>query len=166
MNPISRRSAIAAALSTLAASTRAQSDLPSRPITLVVGFAPGGPNDLVARQLALRLSDQLKQQVIVENRPGANGNIAAMHVARAQADGSTLLYNSSSLALSPALYPKKVVEPLAELTSRLRQKSRRITGPRQSILDLLRQHTRDMTEAQKAWILRDNVRELYGLPDV
>ena len=116
MNLINRRSAIAATLGTLAASTRAQSDLPSRPITLVVGFAPGGPNDLVARQLALRLSDQLKQQVIVENRPGANGNIAAMHVARAQADGSTLLYNSSSLALSPALYPKKVVEPLAELT--------------------------------------------------
>jgi hypothetical protein len=93
MNLINRRSAIAATLGTLAASTRAQSDLPSRPITLVVGFAPGGPNDLVARQLALRLSDQLKQQVIVENRPGANGNIAAMHVARAQADGSTLLYN-------------------------------------------------------------------------
>lgn len=116
MKPITRRTALAATLATLAAPGRAQNDWPSRPIVLVVGFAAGGPNDLVARQLAQRLSEQVKRQVVVENKPGANGNIAATLIGRAPADGYTFLYNSSSLALSPALYPKKVVEPLAELT--------------------------------------------------
>lgn len=115
MKHITRRTALAATLATLAVAGRAQSDWPSRSIVLVVGFAAGGPNDLVARQLAQRLSEQLKQQVVVENKPGANGNIAAAAVGRATVDGYTFLYNSSSLALSPALYPKKVVEPLAEL---------------------------------------------------
>ena len=86
MQNITRRSAIALALAALAPLTRAQADWPNRPITLMVGFAPGGPNDIVARALALRLSDLLKQQVIVENRPGANGNIAASSVARATPD--------------------------------------------------------------------------------
>lgn len=116
MKPINRRTALAATMAALSVPARAQADWPARPIVLVVGFAAGGPNDLVARQLAQRLSEQLRQQVVVENKPGANGNIAAMMVARAPADGYTLLYNSSSLALSPALYPRKVVEPLAELT--------------------------------------------------
>jgi tripartite-type tricarboxylate transporter receptor subunit TctC len=115
MNNISRRTALGATLAAVAFGSRAQSDWPARPMVLVVGFAAGGPNDLVARQLAQRLSEQLKQQVVVENKPGANGNIAASLVSRAAADGYTFLYNSSSLALSPALYPRKMVEPLAEL---------------------------------------------------
>jgi hypothetical protein len=110
-----RRAVLGAGLAGLAGPGFAQADWPSRPLMLVVGFAPGGPNDLVARQLALRLGEQLRQTVIVDNRPGANGNIAASLVAKAPADGHTLLYNSSSLALSAVLYPKKVVEPLAEL---------------------------------------------------
>jgi tripartite-type tricarboxylate transporter receptor subunit TctC len=113
---INRRTALVATMATLSMQARAQAEWPSRSIVLSVGFAPGGPNDLVARQLALRLSEQLKQNVVVENKPGANGNIAAALVSRAPADGHLFLYNSSSLALSPALYPKKVVEPLAELT--------------------------------------------------
>jgi tripartite-type tricarboxylate transporter receptor subunit TctC len=113
---ITRRQVLGAGLAGLAGPGLAQADWPSRPLTLVVGFAPGGPNDLVARQLALRLGEQLRQTVIVDNRPGANGNIAASLVAKAPGDGHTLLYNSSSLALSAVLYPKKVVEPLAELT--------------------------------------------------
>lgn len=92
-----------------------QPDWPNRPITLILGFAPGGPNDLVARLLAKRLSEQVKQQVVVESRPGANGNIAAAAVARAVPDGYTFLYNSSSLALTPALYSKSLIEPLREL---------------------------------------------------
>ena len=116
MPSISRRALLGTGLAGLAGPLLAQADWPARQISLVVGFPPGGPNDLVARQLAQRLTEQLKQQVIVENKPGANGNIAAALVARAPADGYTLLYNSSSLALSTVLYPKKVVEPLAELT--------------------------------------------------
>ena len=94
----------------------AQPEWPAgRSIELVLGFAPGGPNDLVARALAQRLGDALKQSVIVDNKPGANGNIAAGIVARANPDGYTFLYNSSSLALSPALYKKLAVDPLKDL---------------------------------------------------
>lgn len=76
----------------------------SKPITMVVPFPPGGPTDLVARVLAQKLSEQLGQNVLVDNRGGANGNIGAQLVAKAPADGYTLLYNTSSIALSPALY--------------------------------------------------------------
>ncbi|RZL57936.1 MAG: tripartite tricarboxylate transporter substrate binding protein [Variovorax sp.] len=93
----------------------AQGAWPERPITLMLGFAAGGPNDLVARVLAKRLGDQLRQGVVVENRPGANGNIAAGLVARAAPDGYTFLYNSSSLALTPSLYAKPPIDPLREL---------------------------------------------------
>ena len=115
MNMINRRALLGASLAALAPLAWAQADWPTRPIQLLLGFPPGGPNDLVARAMALRLSDQLKQQVVVENRPGANGNIAASAVARANPDGYTFLYNSSALALSPALYTKNIVDPLKDL---------------------------------------------------
>lgn len=115
MKNIQRRQALAMAASAMALPAWSQSEWPSKPIVLMLGFAAGGPNDLVSRALALRLSDQLKHQVIVENRPGANGNIAASAVARAAPDGSMFLYNSSSLALSPALYSKNIVDPLKDL---------------------------------------------------
>lgn len=76
----------------------------ARPITMVVPFPPGGPTDLVARVLAQKLSEQLGQQVIVENRAGANGNIGAAAVAKAAPDGYTVLYNTSAVTLSPAMY--------------------------------------------------------------
>jgi tripartite-type tricarboxylate transporter receptor subunit TctC len=82
----------------------AQPAYPTKPITMLVPFPPGGPTDLVARVLAKQMSDQLGQNIVIDNRPGANGNIAAMAVARAPADGYTLLYNTSSITLSPALY--------------------------------------------------------------
>ena len=119
MIKIHRRSVIGAAfgasLGALAPLAWGQSEWPSRPIQLLLGFPPGGPNDLVARALALRLSDQLKQQIVVDNRPGANGNIAASAVARANPDGHTFLYNSSSLALSAALYSKNLIDPRKDL---------------------------------------------------
>jgi tripartite-type tricarboxylate transporter receptor subunit TctC len=77
---------------------------PAKPITMVVPFPPGGPTDLVARVLAQKLGEQLGQNVLVDNKGGANGNIGAVAVARAPADGYTLLYNTSSITLSPALY--------------------------------------------------------------
>ncbi|UIF90085.1 tripartite tricarboxylate transporter substrate binding protein [Cupriavidus sp. UYPR2.512] len=79
---------------------------PSHPIRMVVPFPPGGPTDLVSRVIARRMSEELGQQVLVDNRPGANGNIGAEIVAKAPADGYTVLYNTSSIALSPALYRK------------------------------------------------------------
>ncbi len=82
----------------------AQAEWPAKPITMVVPFPPGGPTDLVARVLAQKLGEQLKQNVVVDNRGGANGNIGAQLVARAAADGYTILYNTSSITLSPALY--------------------------------------------------------------
>lgn len=74
------------------------------PIKIIVGFAPGGTTDVLARQIAPLLSSQLNRPVIVENRPGASGNIAANLVAQAQADGSTLLFVPSSHATNASLY--------------------------------------------------------------
>lgn len=77
---------------------------PIKPITLVVPFPPGGPTDQVARVLAQKLTEQMGQSVVVDNKPGANGNIGGAQVAKAAGDGYTLLYNTSSITLSPALY--------------------------------------------------------------
>ncbi|MEN2383944.1 tripartite tricarboxylate transporter substrate binding protein [Comamonas sp. A7-5] len=85
---------------------QAQDNWPSKPITLIVPFPPGGPTDMVARVLAQQVGQQLGQSVIVDNRPGANGNIGNALVAKAPADGYTVLYNTSSIALSSSLYKK------------------------------------------------------------
>ena len=101
---LSRRRAAFAAAALLVASSLAQAAWPDRPITLVVPFPPGGPTDLVARVLAQSVGEQLGQSVLVDNRPGANGNIGNAYVAKAAPDGYTVLYNTSSAALSPSLY--------------------------------------------------------------
>jgi tripartite-type tricarboxylate transporter receptor subunit TctC len=104
---LSRRvalSALAAAAVCGSAGAFAQAQWPTKPITMIVPFPPGGPTDLVARVLAQRLGEQLGQNVVVDNRAGANGNIGNQAVARAPADGYTILYNTSSITLSPALY--------------------------------------------------------------
>src|SRR5438874_9423706 len=85
---------------------------PTRPIRMIVGFAPGGGTDLTARPVAQKLSELLGQQVIVENRPGAGGNIATEQVARAAPDGYTLLMGTiASLAISPGLYGNLRFDP-------------------------------------------------------
>lgn len=89
-----------------ATGAQAQAPYPNRPITMVVPFPPGGPTDLVARVLAQKMTEQMSQQIVVDNRGGANGNIGSGFVAKAAADGYTVLYNTSSIALSPALYKK------------------------------------------------------------
>jgi len=116
---ITRRRALAAMLATPALPRPgwAQEEWPARPIQLIVGFPPGGPNDLIARVLAQRLSEGLGRPVVVENRPGANSNIAAAAVARAVPDGYTLLYNSSSIALSAAFYRNLTYDALRDLTA-------------------------------------------------
>jgi len=81
-------------------------DYPQRTIRIVVGFTPGGGPDITARHIAQKLAEALKQQVIVENRPGAGGTVAAGMVARGPADGYTLLSVSSAHAAAAAIYPK------------------------------------------------------------
>jgi tripartite-type tricarboxylate transporter receptor subunit TctC len=95
----------AAALSALPHLARAQT-YPTRPLRLLVGFAAGGNFDLVARLLGQWLSDQLRQPVIVENRPGASSNLATEAVVRAPADGYTLLLGGAVNAINATLYDK------------------------------------------------------------
>lgn len=95
----------------------AQKDFPSKPLTLVVPFAAGGPTDAMARTLAHALSTILGQTMIVDNRPGAGGNIGADYVARAQPDGYTLLFGTSGpLAINVSLYSKITYDPIKSFT--------------------------------------------------
>ena len=85
---------------------------PNKPVTLVVAFTPGGPSDVLARIVGKKMSEILGQPFIIENRPGAGGNIAAEQVARAAPDGLTLLMgNNSILATNAALYKKVNFDP-------------------------------------------------------
>jgi len=99
--------ASAAALPAVSRSVRAQA-YPSRPVRILVGFPPGGPSDLLARLMGQWLSDRLGQPFIIENRPGASGNIATEAVIRAPADGYTVLLVVPGNAVTDALYDNKL----------------------------------------------------------
>jgi tripartite-type tricarboxylate transporter receptor subunit TctC len=109
MTVISRivlRLATAAAFACAVSPSALALDYPTKPIRLIVGVAPGGANDTVARLLAQPLSERLGQPVVVENRPGAGGNIGLEAVVNAPPDGHTLLFASSANALSASFYDK------------------------------------------------------------
>ena len=90
---------------------------PSRPVRVMVGFAPGGPNDIIARAYAARLADALGQPFLVENRTGAAGNLAAEAVARAAPDGHTLMLGSTGTnAVNPSLYANLAFDLVRDLT--------------------------------------------------
>jgi len=95
------RYAAAAALTALAGSASAQGGWPNKPITMVIPFPPGGTLDVVGRMLATKLSAQLGQTVVVDNRPGGAGTIGASAVARAPGDGYTLLFSASTFTVTP-----------------------------------------------------------------
>lgn len=92
----------------------AQDDYPSRPITLVVPFAAGGPTDVVARTLAASMAKTLGQSIVVENRTGAGGTLAAAHVASAKPDGYTFLIHHNGMSTAPTLYRKLRYDPLTD----------------------------------------------------
>ena len=91
-------------------------DYPTKPVRLIVGVAPGGANDTVARMVAQTLSERLGQPVVVENRPGAVGNIGLEAAANAPPDGYTLLFATSANALSVAFYDKANVNFARDIT--------------------------------------------------
>ncbi|MFZ9625387.1 MAG: Bug family tripartite tricarboxylate transporter substrate binding protein [Burkholderiaceae bacterium] len=90
----------------LSAAPQAQEAFPSRPVRMVVPYPPGGIGDFVARLIAPRWSEALKQQIVVENRPGAGSNIGIDHVAKAAPDGYTVLLFDSALVVNASLYAR------------------------------------------------------------
>lgn len=100
---------------TAAGPASAQSGWPDRPVRIVVGLAPGGGTDMFTRVVANELAKRLGQPVVVENRPGAGGSIAAGAVAKAEADGYTFFMASSSYATTYATYPKLSFDPFKDL---------------------------------------------------
>lgn len=92
---------------------QAQTDgFPSKPIRIVVPFAPGGSVDLISRLVSAKMSELLGQQLIVDNRAGASGNIGSEMVARAPADGHTLLMNTLPFVVNPAIFPRVPYHPI------------------------------------------------------
>ena len=107
---------MALCLAATGASVQAQT-YPTRPIRLVVGFTPGGGVDINARMLAAKLSEQLGQPVVIDNRPGAGTNIGNEYVARAAPDGYTLLMGTPALAINMALYKNLAYDTLRDLVA-------------------------------------------------
>lgn len=106
-----------AAATLLAAPTALAQAWPDKPVKVVVGFAPGGAADQIARLIATPLGEALGQSVVVENRPGANGNVAGDAVAKSPADGYTLLLSSGGMvSVNPHLYPRMPFDPTKDLT--------------------------------------------------
>jgi tripartite-type tricarboxylate transporter receptor subunit TctC len=87
---------------------------PAKPIRMVVGFPPGGSADVNARHFAQAMSGQVGQQIVVDNKSGAGGNIAAAEVARSKPDGYTIFYATSAIVLAPSLYSKLQYDPFKD----------------------------------------------------
>jgi len=100
----------------LAGTVQAQTAYPAKPIRLIVPFPPGGGTDMIARAVAQKVADQNKWNVIVDNRPGAGGNLGVDAASKAEPDGYTLVMGqTSNLAINPTLYKKLPYDPLKDL---------------------------------------------------
>jgi tripartite-type tricarboxylate transporter receptor subunit TctC len=106
--------AVAAALAFASASAPAQEWPKAKPITFTVAFGPGSSTDIVARSVGQKVSESLGQSVVIENKPGAGGNIGAQLIKRAPADGYNILVISVSVAVNPSLYPNAGYDTLAD----------------------------------------------------
>jgi len=111
---ISRKSLIAATAACLLPFAAWAEGYPTKPITLVVPFSAGGPTDVVARTLGAAMTKTLGQSVVIENKTGAGGTVAAAYTARATPDGYTFLIHHNGMATAPALYRKLSYKPLAD----------------------------------------------------
>src|ERR1700726_3150633 len=109
------------AIIALAASdARAQDDVskyPTRPIHIIVGFAAGGGNDIIARVFGQKLSEDLGQPVIIENKPGGGAIVATEYVARSQPDGYTLLVGATGMAINQSIYAKLPYDSLRDFVA-------------------------------------------------
>ena len=104
-------SALALALSVFARTAEAQT-FPAKPLRITVPLAAGGPGDVLARAMGQKLSEQIAQPVVIDNRPGANTNVGTEFVAKAPADGYTLLTTASPFTTNPSLYPALPYDPI------------------------------------------------------
>jgi tripartite-type tricarboxylate transporter receptor subunit TctC len=112
MNKLTPSALIALVLVLCPALAFGQASYPNRPIRMIVPFAPGGASDFVARIISPKLSELLGQQIIVDNRPGASGNIGMELAAKAPADGHTIyLGNIGTIAINPAIFPNLALNP-------------------------------------------------------
>jgi tripartite-type tricarboxylate transporter receptor subunit TctC len=109
---LSRRTLLLATMAAAAPQPAFAQAYPARPIKMIAPFTPGSPVDVVARLLAQHLSTQLGQSVVVENRPGAGTTIGMKAAMLAEADGYTLLFQSSSLVVAPAMYKNLDYDPV------------------------------------------------------
>lgn len=101
----------AAATTSLSGAAYAELAYPTKPITLIIGFAPGGPTDAIGRVLFKTVSQKLNVPIIIENKPGAGGNIGTQELMRAKPDGYTLLYGTSSITTAPPLFGRDDLNP-------------------------------------------------------
>jgi tripartite-type tricarboxylate transporter receptor subunit TctC len=131
------------------ASTTLAADYPTKPITLMIGFAPGGPSDVMARILTRKMEEILKQPFVIENRAGAGGGIAGTAVARAAPDGYTvLLATGSLLAINVSLYknlgydPEKDFEPISVIGTQTNVLYTHPSVPAKSLAELIA-HAKD-----------------------
>jgi tripartite-type tricarboxylate transporter receptor subunit TctC len=106
---------LAVLVASLAPGAAAAQQYPAKPVRIVVGFAPGGGSDFIARVVANKLTERFGSQVIVENRPGAGSTLGAEYVVRSPADGYTLLLSPASYTVNPSVY-KLSFDPLADIT--------------------------------------------------
>lgn len=115
MSNLTRAALVALVLVWYPALTFAQAAYPTRPVKMIVPFAPGGASDFVARIIAPKLGEALGQQIIIDNRPGASGNIGMDAAAKAPADGYTIyLGNIGTIAINPAIFHNLSINPLKD----------------------------------------------------
>src|SRR5262249_39112020 len=132
MKPHIGRLACAAAFLVLFVSLAPAQPYPTRQITLVVPFAPGGPADFLGRLIGLKMGADLGQQIVVDNRPGANTIIGAQAVAKASPDGYTLLMAiDGTLVMNPFLYSKLAYDPFKEFRADFPDRARPLGGGRE-----------------------------------